>query len=49
MSPDEIIFAAEMWAEGASTKEIADCLALDESIVWNALDTIKAHKIAEAA
>ena len=49
MSPDEIIFAAEMWAEGASTKEIADCLGLDESLVWNALDQIKRVKIAEAA
>ena len=49
MTPADIQIAAEMWSEGASTKEIADCLGLDESLVWNALDQIKRVKIAEAA
>lgn len=49
MTERDIQFAAEMWFENESTKEIADELAIDEAEVWNRLDEIKAVKIAEAA
>ena len=48
-SNGDLIAAAQMWSEGASTKEIADALFLHESDVWNALDAIKAVKVEEAA
>ena len=45
----DLIAAAQMWSEGASTKEIADALFLHESDVWNALDAIKAVRVEGAA
>jgi DNA-binding NarL/FixJ family response regulator len=45
----QIALARELWFLGANTKEIADELAVHESLVWNALDAIKAVRVERAA
>lgn len=45
----QIAVARELWFLGANTKEIADELAVHESLVWNALDAIKAVRVERAA
>jgi DNA-binding NarL/FixJ family response regulator len=35
MTPDQWVEARSLWADGFSTKEIADELGIDEAHLWN--------------